>query len=180
MFPHLMSRSRLLSAQFHPPVNLWCDVPMALNYVNCLPNQPVYKHQFSPNQRTAAGLSPNRRSGREAAQFPPTNIATVELVTVVTSFLAGAGAGANTHPAPASPDWNIWLNLWTKTISLHAQLVALHHFSTPRSAASTWHHLLRIWIKRKTLRFSFMMSLWLRQELKECNCVFVCPSSTNL
>ena len=60
---------------------------MALNYVNCLPNQPVYKPQFSPNPRTADVLSPNRRWGREAAQFPPTNIATVELVTVVTSFL---------------------------------------------------------------------------------------------
>ena len=88
MFPHIISRSRQLRAQFHPPVNPWCDVPMALNYVNCLPNQPVYKHQLSPNQRTADGLSPNRRPGREAAQFPPTNIATVELVTVVTSFQA--------------------------------------------------------------------------------------------
>ena len=35
--------SRLLIPQFHPPVSPWCDVPMALNYVNCLPNQPVYE-----------------------------------------------------------------------------------------------------------------------------------------
>ena len=78
---------------------------MALNYVNCLPNQPVYKPQVSPNQSAAGDLSTNGRPGREAAQFPPTNIATVELLTVVTSFLA---------PTPTPPELRQIRPLWLK------------------------------------------------------------------
>ena len=80
--------SRLLIPQFHPPVSPWCDVPMALNYVNCLPNQPVYEaaadqweRSVQPRHQSEAG----RPRPSVAAQFPPTNIATVELSTVFTS-----------------------------------------------------------------------------------------------
>ena len=165
MFPHLMSRSGLLSAQFHPPVNLWCDVPMALNYFNCLPNQPVYKHQFSPNQRTADGLSPNRRPGREAAQFPPTNIATVELVTVVTSFLATPEPEL-THirlrPLGLKLKYLTQFmnknNLITRSASSITSLLnsSFCGLNLTSSVSNT-----RIWIKWKTFRFRFMLSLWL-------------------
>ena len=50
-------------------------------------------------------LSTNGRPGREAAQFPPTNIATVELLTVVTSFLA---------PTPTPPELRQIRPLWLK------------------------------------------------------------------